>query len=314
MAKGKGIFEDKRRELPDAPYVTLTEALTWIVASECRGDNYLAEMWQRQGDQNQRDWGSRYGPAWLLRHLELLANGEEWHFDESDAEEDRRNTLRQFDKAKHWLAANGTDPVVARERVRESCDRDNAENKKYEACEDMIVDACAGREIELQGIKYDRKTRECDGVHSTIPHTYFLRPLSFWIGRKSPEGGDLSPESRPELDDVEPADARPSYRQVLIRRDDVLRLKNIFEDRNKLPNRTPSRSRRFSLTLVEKWFQDRVRNWNSAEPPPTEEADWVAAKQGSVGLSRDSFREIRRRLAPPGWLKRGPRRKRNSRK
>lgn len=316
MAKGKGIFENERRELPGKPYVTLTEALTWIVAGDCRSDNYLAEMWHQQGDQNQREWGSRYGPGSLLRHLELLTKGEEWQFDEAVGEEDRQSTLSQFEKAKDWLAANGADPAATYKRVKDRCDRDNTEAARFEACEEMIFNACAAREVELHGIRYDDATGKWDGVQAAIPYTYFLKPVFYRIGFR-PEGAswgylaeaDLTPATRPEYDDIERDESRPAYRNVLIRRDHVVQLKKRFQDR-----RAESKSRQFSGILVERWYRDRVRNWNPAEPLPTEDADLAAAQQEFVGLTRDAFREIRRRMAPPEWLKQGPRRRPNARK
>jgi hypothetical protein len=64
---------------------------------------------------------------------------------------------------------------------------------------------------------------------------------------------------------------------------------------------------------AEKWFATRIGGWSGETPPPSE-ADDQTAFEAHLGrkVSRDEFREVRRRLVPSNWLRRG-RRARNSR-
>jgi hypothetical protein len=180
----------------------------------------------------------------------------------------------------------------------------------------MIFESSAANEVELLGIRFANGRWE--EMHTAIPHTYFLQPVFHRMGLK-PTGSswghlveaDLTPATGHSYADIA---SRPAYRNVQIRRDHVLYLRKRFQGREAGPDRAESRSRRFSRSLVERWFQDRVRNFDAALPPPNEKADWDAAKQQFPGLPRHVFREIRRQVAPNDWLKRGRRRASNARK
>lgn len=62
---------------------------------------------------------------------------------------------------------------------------------------------------------------------------------------------------------------------------------------------------------LDAWYENRVRSWPDGEPEPTEADDLEAARQEMrTAISRDAIRALRKRLAPPAWLKSGPRKSR----
>jgi hypothetical protein len=59
------------------------------------------------------------------------------------------------------------------------------------------------------------------------------------------------------------------------------------------------------------WYSERVATWRANEPAPTEAQDWAAAREQVGECSRAQIRDLRRALAPHGWLKPGPKRRRD---
>jgi hypothetical protein len=52
LVQPKWLFRDEPQGLPDRPYVTWTEAVTWIVTGDCWDDDYIPER-------NSVEWGIR---------------------------------------------------------------------------------------------------------------------------------------------------------------------------------------------------------------------------------------------------------------
>jgi hypothetical protein len=70
----------------------------------------------------------------------------------------------------------------------------------------------------------------------------------------------------------------------------------------------------YSREALRGWFLLRVRTWPPGDPSPSEADDYAAAvAYFGRRLPRDAFRAARRDLAPPCWLRPGPRRRRNPR-
>ena len=81
-----------------------------------------------------------------------------------------------------------------------------------------------------------------------------------------------------------------------------------------LPASPPEPPKVYSREALRGWFLLRVRTWPPGDPPPTEVDDYeAAAAYFGQRPPRDAFRAARRDLAPPCWLRRGPRRLRNPR-
>ncbi len=235
MTKKKGIYEENTRALPDKPYVTLTEAVTWIVDGDSRDDNYVAEMAVRHATQLRQQWGNFDGPAWLVPHLELLIQGREWQFPKNGGEFERDVTLRGFDRVKRWLARKQWTAREALDKVDFRLEEDRNYSLAYERCRELLWNACAAEEITLLGLERNRKTGEVTGEHKPIPFTFFLRPVFHWMGRGYHARGELSPAHVDDENKLETIlndqDSRPSYFEVLIRREDTLTLDKRFHQK-----------------------------------------------------------------------------------
>ena len=73
MKKGticQGIFEDRCRPLPDTSHVTLTEAITWLIADDCRDSAYMEERLAKVDGAWLAKWEEREQP--VLERLQQL--------------------------------------------------------------------------------------------------------------------------------------------------------------------------------------------------------------------------------------------------
>ena len=67
-------------------------------------------------------------------------------------------------------------------------------------------------------------------------------------------------------------------------------------------------NRRYSKARLTQFYKERVEAWPPGRKGPTEDEDWLACKEAlSAAVPREAFRKVRQEVAPPAWLKRGPR-------
>ena len=73
------------------------------------------------------------------------------------------------------------------------------------------------------------------------------------------------------------------------------------------PSEPPTPRPAFTPEHARGWYRLRVAGWTKGAAPPSEPDD-RAAMEAHYGrtIARDFIREVRRDLAPPAWLKRGP--------
>jgi hypothetical protein len=97
----------------------------------------------------------------------------------------------------------------------------------------LLWNECQAQRILLEGIPHDPGERSGHTEYTPVPWRYFLRPVTHTMGTGFYGSGTLSP---PYLDkDPVPVfsadgDRRAIYREVQIKRDDVLRLKATFNE------------------------------------------------------------------------------------
>ena len=109
----KVIRHQEGQPLPDRPYVSLTEAVTWIVEGDSQDDDYFITREGPAARLNRRRWDSMAGPAWLLPYLGLLCK-EQTPEDPED---------QKLAAAKRWFGQDWAEP---KGRLRGSKDRRNA--------------------------------------------------------------------------------------------------------------------------------------------------------------------------------------------
>lgn len=81
-------------------------------------------------------------------------------------------------------------------------------------------------------------------------------------------------------------------------------------DPNVLTGKGPKRT--FSVASCRSWFRLFVHDYPKEKPPPNEAECLAAAREYyGVDIPRGVLRQIRRELAPPFWMKKGPRKPRN---
>jgi hypothetical protein len=88
---------------------------------------------------------------------------------------------------------------------------------------------------------------------------------------------------------------------VRVKRDDLVKLGRVSDSETQP---VPQPAQRATL---DQWMEDRVRTWPEGQRPPSENQDLAAAKLAYPTIKREALREVRRRLAPPHWLRPGPR-------
>src|SRR5680860_644646 len=310
----KRFFGEEPQPLPNIAYVTLTEAVTWIVTSDCRSDDYLAEK-------NFALWGNTAGPQWLLRHLELLKKGETWRFQPDVIEAKVRLTLRDFEEAKRWFEVQGCDAETSYNRVEEALRETSSLAARFDECHQLIYESAATQEIELVGFRRDYDTGQLADDFEPIKFTFFLRPLRNSMGDGWHSRSELSSPSYPfnrMLGDIlGRVDARPVYERVMIRRDDARKLKMRFAEGQEGSadwkigegnGQYPSK-RGFSQVRVNRWYkEERVGKFDPTSGGTSEADDLKAARQKfGNGVTREAIRKARRNHAPGEWKRPGMR-------
>lgn len=310
----KRHFGEKPQQLPNTSYVTLTEAVTWIVTGDCRDDDYIAEK-------NFELWWNAAGPHWLLNHLEVLNQGGVWRFGPEISEAEIRLTLRDFEEARLWLANQGCDAETAYQRVEEAIRDLISLTAELDLCHKLIFETAATQEIELVGIRRDYDTGQLADDYEPIRFTFFLRPLRNSMGAGFHERSELSspsyPFNRMLADIFGRVDARPVYKNVMIRRDDVLEIQKRFANaREDAGHRQiadgsvqqPSR-RGFSQGRLDRWYkEERVGKFDPISGGTSKTDDLKLARQKfGDGVTRDAVRKARRKHAPAEWKRSGRR-------
>lgn len=315
MKSPKGIFEAEARPLPEKSYVSLSEAVTWIALDDSRDDDYIHEMQMRVSQEQLHEWGTEDGPDPLLPHLELIAEGRIWDSVSDDPEFDVVECNEALEIVRNWIERNGKDVDELIRKGKEWCKKRDREDLLVKRAYDLLFDACAGQEISLQGIRHDDATDLSVGEHGEIPFQYFLRPVEHFFGKVGRKSGMLSPTPPGDLDElydhvtIRP-DTRPNYINVMIPRDDVLMVKERFLEAvrdEETATAPPPPRRRYSPARLESWYKKRIANWPEDKIPPTREEDIIAAQAKFPGAPRDAVRELRLKLAPENWQKRGRR-------
>jgi len=141
-----------------------------------------------------------------------------------------------------------------------------------------------------------------DGLPVPIPPAYWRAPVR-WC---ETDGATVmaDPFERAAKGDLVPVDG--TFVEPALDRGDVARWCGA------LPPAPPPPI--YSVDALRAWYRLRVRTWPPGDPPPTEVDDYeAAAAYFGQRPPRDAFRAARRDLAPPCWLRRGPRRLRNPR-
>jgi hypothetical protein len=307
----KSFFGEEPQLLPNTAYVTLTEAVTWIVTRDCRGDDYLAEK-------NFALWGNTAGPQWLLPHLELLKKGETWRFQPDVIEAEVRLTSRDFEEAKRWLEVQGCDAGTSYNRVEETLRETSSLAASFAECHKLIYESAATQEIELVGFRRDYDTRQLADDFEPIKFTFFLRPLRNSMGDGWHSRSELSSPSYPfnrMLGDIlGRVDTRPVYENVMIRRDDVLEIRKRFvnvrraagdlqiaEGRVQQPLR-----KGFSQGRLNRWYkEERVGKFDPSDGTSKTDDLKLARQRFGDGVPRDAVRNARRKHAPAEWKRSG---------
>jgi hypothetical protein len=315
--------EKRGSPLPRRAFLTLTEALTWIQDRDCRTDGQLRQEGKESFALNRRAWGTAGGPQALLPHLERLAEGRTWSFDDDDdlMESERQNLLLGYVVSQRWLEENGLSAAEGLARVQKAIAEQQEHDRQFERLLELLRDQCAAGSIALLGIEKTRDGAHPAGRHETIPTHFFLRPIFAWMGFGYSDAGVLSPARLDEDDTIDAIlrgeDRRSDYLKVQISREDTLQLDRLFHGLPSPPSnvspqiRQRQPSKRYSVVKIDAWYQDRVANWPEDQRPPTVAQDWSDAKSLFPGVSRDAIREARRRFAPESWTKKGARRKKN---
>ncbi len=310
----KSFFGEEPQPLPNTAYVTLTEAVTWIVTRDCRSDDYLAEK-------NFALWGNTAGPQWLLPHLELLKKGETWRFQPDVIEAEVRLTLRDFEEAKRWLEVQGCDAETSYDSVGEALRETSSLAARFDECHQLIYESAVTQEIELVGFRRDYDTGQLADDFEPINFTFFLRPLRNSMGDGWHSRSELSSPSYPfnrMLGDIfGRVDARPIYESVMIRRDDALEVQKRFaEAQGEAGHRQiaagsvqqPSR-KGFSQGRLDRWYkEERVGKFDPTSGGTSKTDDLELARQKfGDGVTRDAIRKTRQRHAPAEWKRPGRR-------
>jgi hypothetical protein len=108
-----------------------------------------------------------------------------------------------------------------------------------------------------------------------------------------------------DLEAGEARETRPDYTEVVMWRDDVLKLAKRSTTDHEASIKAAQQGRKPSEARAERWYQKRVDEWNPARFPPSEHDDVLAAKHSLPGISRERIRKLRRSFAPQDWKKRG---------
>ena len=354
------IANQGRRPLPDQPYVNLTEAATWIVEGDCLDDDYLIRRERAAAWLNRRRWHSMAGPAWLLPWLDLIrkgetpkdpfdflnvnqgekvrakiARGEILSPDEQRTYDDAIPSSEKLAAAKRWLDKTERDPKKAYEEVKADVARLNEIECGYERFYQILQKECSAGRIVLLGIEYHKG--ECvSGKHVEVPHDFFLRAFDHWRGGGPSHKGEFGPailcaiggtNVLVEREDIlNGNDKRSTFAEVLLRRDDVLELKPLYDgsgnsdgaDSNRPRANLPVRGQAL-LSNVREWYrEDWVKEGSHAEwlkrkgrpsgTTPSEKDDLDAARETcGRGVSRDMIRRLRKEFAPQEWTLSGRR-------
>jgi len=291
----KSLFREKPQQLPNTTYVTLTQAVTWIVTADCRDDDYIAEK-------NFDLWWNAAGPQWLLNHLEVLKQGGVWGFGPEISEAEIKRTLRDFEEAKRWLAVQGCDAKTSYQRVKDAFCDSSSLAAEFDTCHKLIFEMAATQEIELVGMRRDYDTGQLADDYEPIRFTFFLRPLRNSMGAGFHERSELSspgyPFNRMLADILGRVDARPVYENVMIQRDDVLEIQKRFaEARGEAGHRQiadgsvqqPSR-KGFSQGRLDRWYkEERVGKFDPISGGTSKTDDLKLARQKfGDGVTRDA--------------------------
>jgi hypothetical protein len=225
--------QEERQSPPDKVWLSLTQAVTWVVENNCRDDAYLLAQSKQLEPSLRRKWGSPE-PDWLLPHLDHLRRGLTPDITGQDAADTNTNISKAtFADAQRWLALRGSTADDAYKEVASIVQTRKAIELGYAVFYELLRDQCSAGRIVLLGI--ERHKSVLAGRHAPIPSDFFLRPIFHWRGTQEPM---LSPNaSGASLDAIfAHHDSRADYLDVRIRREDVEKLKRLFSaDRVKAP-------------------------------------------------------------------------------
>ena len=222
------------RPLPDTPFVTLTEAVTWIALDDCQTEDDFVAAAQREANANRAAWWSAEGPEWLVWHLQLISANKQPELD-SHSSMDAELVLKAFEAAKRWLEDSGLSAEDALERIDGWLEaQPEPMLPRLQRVQSKIWQACAAEEMALEGRRIDPEMGRIAGQHDTIPWRFFLRPVFHWLGRGYHGRGELSPDTTDNSIEaiLDKDDDRACYLEVLMRRQDVLRIKMELESGN----------------------------------------------------------------------------------
>lgn len=229
------IFGDDPQPLPDTAYVPLTQAITWIGYNDARDDDYFVDCMNEEAKANFDKWHSIDGAEWLLPHLELLEQGKTWEDVPDVLDYDLARLSQQLSSIERWLEREGRDLKSTINEVVSEVRSKHEEAEPFHQAMDLIWNAAASKEVILQGLIIDTYSKTTEADYSSIPFRYFLRPVMYFWGNGPDGKGQLCPkppDTDEELFDMVTTrpDERPNYINVLIRRDDVLRLEKRYRE------------------------------------------------------------------------------------
>jgi hypothetical protein len=163
--------EEQGNPLPSRAFVTLTEALTWILDRHCRTDEQLRQEARASFKINQEEWITADGPRALIPHLQLLADGKTWQFDENSdlTEWDKANALRGIERTQEWLISRRLTPEQGLELAKSSVAEENEQDRRESELLETLRDQCAAGNIALYGIELDANRQHPTGQHELIP-------------------------------------------------------------------------------------------------------------------------------------------------
>jgi hypothetical protein len=225
------------RRLPDRAYVSVTEAVTWIVDRNCRDDDIVTAQADEASRKSKLLWWAHDGPGHLIPHLELMARGETWDL-ANLSENSCLLTQGAFDRAQQWLRKSGLTVETALAAAKEDMAARGQLTSRYDRCYRLLFDGCARKRYHLLGYLQTDANRRQHVEPQEITWKYFVPPLFLrdapshgtssvvhTMGRDiHGEFGTLWPYVPSDKND----DPRPTYHSVIMSRDDALELKRVF--------------------------------------------------------------------------------------